>query len=67
MKNIRIILPLAAFALLIAGNAFDHRVNVFAWVEGDTVFVESKFSEGIGYIIGLIGIAVYFRYRKRNE
>ena len=46
MKNFRIILPLAAFALLITGNAFAHRVNVFAWVEGDTVFVESKFSGG---------------------
>jgi nickel transport protein len=23
-----------------------HRVNLFAWVEGDTVYVESKFSDG---------------------
>ena len=23
-----------------------HRVNLFAWVEGDTVYVESKFSSG---------------------
>jgi nickel transport protein len=28
------------------GSALAHRVNVFAWVEGDTVFVESKFAGG---------------------
>jgi len=32
------------FSLLGSGNA--HRVNVFAWVDGDTVLVESKFSGG---------------------
>jgi hypothetical protein len=26
--------------------AYAHRVNVFAWVEGDTIYVESKFSGG---------------------
>jgi nickel transport protein len=29
-----------------AGSAFAHRVNVFAWVEGDTVHLESKFAGG---------------------
>lgn len=31
---------------LMMGSALAHRVNVFAWVEGDTVFVESKFAGG---------------------
>jgi nickel transport protein len=31
---------------LVAGPLSAHRVNVFAWVEGDTVFVESKFPGG---------------------
>jgi nickel transport protein len=29
-----------------AGTAFAHKVNIFAWVEGDTVYTESKFSGG---------------------
>jgi len=28
------------------GNAFAHKVIIFAWVEGDTVYTESKFSGG---------------------
>ena len=28
------------------GSASAHRVNVFAWVEGDTIYVESKFAGG---------------------
>jgi hypothetical protein len=31
-----------------------HRVNLFAWIEGDTVYVESKFSGGRGVIAGKI-------------
>ena len=31
---------------LFVGPASAHRVNVFAWVEGDTVYVESKFAGG---------------------
>ena len=46
MKNIRKTLLLATLALFITQNAMAHRVTVFAWVEGDTVFVESKFSGG---------------------
>ena len=30
----------------LAGSASAHRVNVFAWVEGDTVYVEGKFPGG---------------------
>lgn len=33
-------------ALLMAGPALAHRLNVFAWVEGEEVVVEAKFSSG---------------------
>ncbi len=32
--------------LLWSGSAMAHRVNIFAWVEGDTIHTESKFSGG---------------------
>lgn len=32
--------------LIMAGTASAHRVNVFAWVEGDKIHVESKFAGG---------------------
>ena len=31
---------------MMVNSAFAHRVNVFAWVDGDTIQVESKFSGG---------------------
>jgi nickel transport protein len=31
---------------LLTPSAWAHKVNVFAWVEGDTVYTESKFSGG---------------------
>ena len=34
------------FFILSSGNALAHKVTVFAWVEGDTVLGESKFSGG---------------------
>lgn len=34
------------FFILSTGNALAHKVTVFAWVEGDTVLGESKFSGG---------------------
>jgi len=37
---------LVVFLLLLNGNALAHRVAVFAWVEGDTVLGEGKFSGG---------------------
>jgi nickel transport protein len=46
MKNIRIIFLILLGSLLITGNAWAHRVNVFAWAEGDTIYVEGKFSGG---------------------
>lgn len=32
--------------LLAASDALAHKVTIFAWVEGDTVHTESKFSGG---------------------
>jgi nickel transport protein len=32
--------------LMLSSSALAHKVNVFAWVEGDTVYTESKFSGG---------------------
>jgi nickel transport protein len=40
-----VLLFLWAFPLMV-NSAFAHRVNVFAWVEDDTIHVESKFSGG---------------------
>jgi nickel transport protein len=34
------------FWLMLTASAQAHKVNVFAWVEGETVFTESKFSGG---------------------
>ena len=40
------ILLSAGFLLIVSGAAHAHRVNVFAWVEGDTVYTESRFPGG---------------------
>jgi nickel transport protein len=45
-KNVRAVFWIAVYTLLLAGNAHAHRVSVFAWVQGDTVHVETKFSGG---------------------
>jgi len=45
-----------AFILLLAGQALAHRVNIFAWVEGDTVFVESKYPDGTKVHEGVIRV-----------
>jgi nickel transport protein len=45
-RLVPIILFTAALTLLFYGRALAHNVTVFAWVEGDTVHVESKFSGG---------------------
>ncbi len=37
---------LMLFLILSSGNALAHKVTVFAWVEGDTVLGETKFSGG---------------------
>lgn len=41
-----ICLVLTLLSLLLPTTARAHKVTVFAWVEGDTVFTESKFSGG---------------------
>ena len=38
------------------GDASAHRVNLFAWVEGDTVFVESKYPDGTKVHEGVIRV-----------
>ena len=46
-KNVIIILMIAiAISLLTAGSAGAHKVWIYAWVEGNTIFTESKFSGG---------------------
>jgi nickel transport protein len=49
IQNKQIFLVLLVTLLLVAGSgssALAHRATIFAWVEGDTVFTESKFSGG---------------------
>ncbi len=46
LKNGPISLITALLLLLFCSQALAHNVTVFAWVEGDTVHVESKFSGG---------------------
>jgi nickel transport protein len=51
MKITLLKISIVAFACLwvlsaMIDSALAHRVNVFAWVEGDTVYVESKFAGG---------------------
>jgi nickel transport protein len=46
VKKIRLFFWITAICLHLSGTAIAHRVNVFAWAEGDTVYVESKFSGG---------------------
>jgi hypothetical protein len=44
LKMRRLSLFVVVLLLLPFGQALAHNVTVFAWVEGDTVHVESKFS-----------------------
>ena len=45
-KRICILFWVAGLLWIGAASVDAHRVNVFAWVEGDTIHVESKFSSG---------------------
>ena len=40
------VLIFTCFAFLTAHSAFAHRVSVFAWVDGDKIYLESKFAGG---------------------
>jgi nickel transport protein len=42
--------------LLLGGDAQAHRVNIFAWVEGDTVMVECKYPDGTKVQEGVIRV-----------
>ena len=46
--NKSLIILFLASILVISNNiaALAHKIIIFAWVEGDTVFTESKFSGG---------------------
>jgi nickel transport protein len=44
--NFMVTLVFLCGLLLMAGSASAHRVNVFAWVEGDMIHVEGKFASG---------------------
>jgi nickel transport protein len=44
-------------SLQLAGSAIAHRVNVFAWAEGDLVYVECKFSGGKKVVGGTITVS----------
>src|SRR5210317_1707643 len=45
MKQIPLHISIILIALFLwLNHSHAHRVNLFAWVEGDTVYVESKFS-----------------------
>ena len=43
-------------SFLLNGNAHAHRVNIFAWVEGDTVLVECKYPDGREVYEGVIRV-----------
>ncbi len=45
-KSIFFLLLVSCFVLILTAAADAHRVNLFAWIEGDTVYVESKFGSG---------------------
>jgi nickel transport protein len=40
------VLIFTCFAFLSTNSAFAHRVSVFAWVDGDKIYLESKFAGG---------------------
>jgi nickel transport protein len=57
LKHVLITLAVVlGVSLLLSGNAQAHRVNVFAWVEGDTVFVECKYPDGTKVHAGVIRV-----------
>ena len=52
----QIVLSLLLCSLIGGDSAFAHKVNVFAWVEGDEVYTMSYFSDGKEVIGGLIEV-----------
>ena len=45
-KGILGLIIFSSFIFLVVGPASAHRVMIFAWLDGDTVYTESKFSGG---------------------
>ena len=45
-KNAAAVLVFICIVCMVLGSALGHRMNVFAWVDGDTIYVESKFTGG---------------------
>jgi nickel transport protein len=43
-------------ALLAAGPALAHRLNVFAWIDGAEVVVEAKFASGVRPKVGTVRV-----------
>ena len=50
------IIPICFLLLMLATAASAHRVVVFAWIEGDTVFTESQFADGKKVVEGRITV-----------
>jgi nickel transport protein len=46
IKKAAAVLVFICIEFLVIDYALAHRVNVFAWVEGDTIYVECKFAGG---------------------
>lgn len=44
------------YYLLFTSTAFAHKVNIFAYVEGDTVYTESYFPDGKKVESGLVEV-----------
>jgi len=54
VKIIWLFFWVTVISVQLAGSAGAHRVNVFAWADGDMVYVEGKFSGGKKIIAGKI-------------
>jgi nickel transport protein len=46
MKHFNCLVAVLVGVLLVSGTALAHKVNLFAYVEGGTVFTESYFPDG---------------------
>ncbi len=56
-RNIKMLFLIVMGLLVLTTSAHAHRISVFAWVEGDTVYVQSKFSGGRKVKDGRITVA----------
>lgn len=56
MRKIRLVFLLSLLVMVCTSSAFAHKVNIFAYVEGDTVYTESYFPDGRKVEGGLIEV-----------